>query len=265
MRNIIFYFTGTGNSYFVAKSIAEKMGNTQVTPLLKASEFEIEKYSTIGFVFPVYYIHAPEIVIRKIKAIPLTSNQNVFAIATRGGSWGYALEDVRSVIADGINLQEYHIKMPGNYILEYGALTKFLQKQIFKGAEKQIDFIASSIQINTHTIYVKPNLIAKLAKNIADKKIKSFPELGEAFFSTSDCTLCMQCVQLCPVDNITKKEEQLVWQDKCIQCMSCIQWCPQNAISHPLMKNSRKRYTHPDVSLKPVKVQNTKDNGGYSN
>lgn len=264
MRNIIFYFTGTGNSYFVAKSIAEKMGNTQVAPLLKASEFEIEKYRTIGFVFPVYYIHAPEIVLRKVMAIPFTANQNVFVIATSGGSWGYALEDVRSVIADDINLQEYYVKMPGNYILEYGALTKFLQKQIFKKAEKQIDYIARAIQNSTYRIYVKPNIIAKLAKNIADKKIKSFPELGEAFFATSNCTLCMQCVQLCPVDNITRKGERLVWQDKCIQCMSCIQWCPQNAISHPLMKNGRKRYTHPNVSAKQVKFQNAKDNGGYN-
>ncbi|AMP20680.1 hypothetical protein AZF37_05355 [endosymbiont 'TC1' of Trimyema compressum] len=146
MKNIIFYFSGTGNSYFVARAIALKLGNTVVNPLLKANDFNIGEYTTVGFVFPVYYIHAPEIVIRMISMIPLTYSQKVFAVATRGGSWRYALADIRAALADNICLQEYHVKMPGNYILEYSAFTRYLQKQIFKKSEKQIGSMVASIK-----------------------------------------------------------------------------------------------------------------------
>ena len=35
MKTVIFYFSGTGNNLYVAKKIAERLGNTQVYPLKK--------------------------------------------------------------------------------------------------------------------------------------------------------------------------------------------------------------------------------------
>ena len=44
----------------------------------------------MGFVFPVYYVHVPEIALSAIKGLSLGKGQQVFAIATYAGSWGYA-------------------------------------------------------------------------------------------------------------------------------------------------------------------------------
>jgi GNAT superfamily N-acetyltransferase len=61
VSRIIFYFTGTGNSYAVANKVAKELGETELVPITRIKDFPIEKYSMVGIVYPVYYIHAPEI------------------------------------------------------------------------------------------------------------------------------------------------------------------------------------------------------------
>lgn len=248
MSNIIFYFSGTGNSYSIAKGIQKEIGGTILAPLLKAKDYKAAEYNIVGFVFPVYYIHVPEIALRAIKGISLRKGQQVFAIATYGGSWGYALQDIREALSDkDVILQEYKIRMPGNYILEYGAFPRAYQEYILKKAEIQINKIAGSILENKTTGYIEPNLIARISHSRADKQRSLFGELGSEFYAKDQCVHCYQCMKLCPTKNITISEGNLIWGSKCSQCMACIQWCPQSAVSHPLVKKNRRYYTNPNV------------------
>ncbi len=250
MENIIFYFSGTGNSYSIAKGLEKEIGDTIVVPLLRAKDYKVEEYGIVGFVFPVYYTHVPEIVIRAIEGISYRKDQLVFALATYGGSWGYALKDIREALSDKeIILQEYKIKTPGNYILEYSAFPRSYQEGILKKAERKISKIASSILESKRTGYIKANLLARMFHKRSDKQRSKFSELGSEFFASDKCLNCYQCVKLCPTDNITLSEGILVWGSKCAQCMACIQWCPQKAVSHPLVKKSRKNYTNPKVTI----------------
>ena len=100
MSNVIFYFSGTGNSYSIAKGIQKEIGDTILAPLLKAKDYKVAEYNMVGFVFPVYYTHAPEIALKAIKGISLRNGQQVFAIAAYAGSLGYALQDIREALSD---------------------------------------------------------------------------------------------------------------------------------------------------------------------
>lgn len=263
MSNIIFYFSGTGNSYSIAKGIQKEIGDTILAPLLKAEDYKVEEYSIVGFIFPVYYIHAPEIALKVINDMGLKEGQQVFAIATYGGSWGYALQDIREALScKGVILQEYKIRMPGNYILEYGAFPKTYQSYILKKAEIQISKIAGFILENKATGYIEPNLIAKKFHSRADKQRSLFSEIGSGFFAKEQCAHCYQCVKLCPTKNITISEGNLTWGSKCAQCMACIQWCPQKAVSHPLVKKNRRHYTNPKVVVNQSGELELKENKG---
>ncbi len=45
------------------------------------------------------------------------------------------------------------------------------------------------------------------------------------------CTLCNQCVDICPTEIITVKDDRLVFNyDKCIRCFCCVEVCPEGAM-----------------------------------
>ncbi len=63
---MIFYFTGTGNSLYVAKTIGDKLGeqSIDITKAMKEKSFvyRLSSDEKIGFVFPVYFYGVPSIV-----------------------------------------------------------------------------------------------------------------------------------------------------------------------------------------------------------
>jgi len=254
MAKIIFYFSGTGNSFAVSRAIANKLRETELAPISQIRGYDIEKYETVGFVFPVYYIHAPEIVIKSLNNVKLSRSQQVFIVAAHGASYGYALSDVKCQLSQNndVVIQEFRVNMPGNYILEYGANPLFYQKNVLRKAEKKIEKIVDDVLHNKPTKPIKPNLLAKLFRHNGDGKTEVFHKLGAEFETKDNCICCGICQEICPVGNISFMNGNVVWGNMCQQCMACIQWCPQNAITHPALKVHRKRYTHPDVSLEQL-------------
>jgi flavodoxin len=54
MENIVFYFSGTGNSLKVAKTLAKELGNCEIVSMAGVGKYSLTKqYDTIGFVYPV--------------------------------------------------------------------------------------------------------------------------------------------------------------------------------------------------------------------
>ncbi|SIR09457.1 hypothetical protein SAMN05920897_1385 [Alkalispirochaeta americana] len=58
----IFYFSGTGNSYLVAKKLGMKIENCELIKITYEIKREIYEDDIIGIVFPVYYFGLPKIV-----------------------------------------------------------------------------------------------------------------------------------------------------------------------------------------------------------
>ena len=70
MKNTIFYYTGTGNSLWVARTLAEALGDTE---LVSIADWGVEKKTidsdVIGFVFPVHMWGVPGRIIKFINEI----------------------------------------------------------------------------------------------------------------------------------------------------------------------------------------------------
>lgn len=70
-KNIVFYFTGTGNSLAVAKAIAKELPDGVVVPMLSevALSYIEADVQRIGLVFPVYMNAVPKIVVQFIEKL----------------------------------------------------------------------------------------------------------------------------------------------------------------------------------------------------
>ena len=76
--------------------------------------------------------------------------------------------------------------------------------------------------------------------------------MDKSFFADEKCTSCGICEKLCPAGNIVITEGKAVWQHRCEQCFACLQWCPAEAIQYGKNTKSKKRYHHPEISLKDI-------------
>ena len=59
-KNIVFYFSGTGNSLKVAKDLAKEIQHCEIASMGSTKAYDLQQgYETIGFVYPTYFRGEP--------------------------------------------------------------------------------------------------------------------------------------------------------------------------------------------------------------
>jgi hypothetical protein len=100
MGTEIYYFSGTGNSLYVAKELQKRVTEAKLIPIVSLLNRDIvESVSdSVGFVFPIHLAMAPAPVIDFVKKLDLKSAEYIFAIATRAGSQHRAFIDLENIL-----------------------------------------------------------------------------------------------------------------------------------------------------------------------
>lgn len=254
MRTIIYYFTGTGNSLYIAHQLGKQLGNCQIksmsneppTPPVGGPE------ENIGFVFPVYYWGMPRIVKQFVEKLDIHKGTYIFAIVNyKGlkldtlGLLNDVLQQKGSELAYG-----YGIKMPGNAITHYGPPSPEKTHKIIENANFKIDEVVKAIaKKEVRSIRRLGTRISKWGNSSMYKNIEKF---DEKFTTTEKCTGCGICSEICPVQNIKLDGQKPGWQHHCERCMACIQWCPKEAIQYGQKTVKRRRYHSPHVKAKDI-------------
>lgn len=263
MKNIIFYFTGTGNSLAVARDIAGKIEDIRlmsISEAIKEDNIDLSSYERIGFVIPVYYQRVPAIVKQFIEKLNFNKSQYIFTVITLAGHYGTIFSELKHYIMErsGTLSAGFLVFMPGNYIIDYNAFPKIIQRIFFNWKNKKAIFISITVKEKRTLFETKwawlsgafgiLGIIQKSPKSV-DKIISSFGENAKNFNVSNKCTGCTSCEKICPVDNIQMKNSQPSWGKRCEQCMACIQWCPTQAIQYGNKTEKRNRYHNPEVKI----------------
>ena len=266
MKNTIYYFSGTGNSLYIAKRLADQLGESQLVPLAKANQQSdiTASTKTVGFVFPLYFWGLPDIVVNFVKNMNLEKADYIFAVLSCGGGPGYTvnhLEELLKAKSKTLNVG-VHITMPGNYIIpsyyKYMYADQKKQKVRFEKANEKIDKIAQTIKEQRNMLKKNGaalNLITRLVNKLFYLFLGDIHSQDKKYHADDKCNTCGTCEKLCPVNNIVLSEGKPHWQHNCQQCMACIQLCPQKAIQYGDQTAQKPRYHHPDISLKDIMRQ----------
>jgi len=259
MKNIIYYFSGTGNSLQVARDLAAGLTDCKLQPITEQLHASIKKEPVkaerIGFVFPVYAWGPPALVLRFAKLLQKTAETYYFAATTCGGSSGGTLKKLaRRLKKNDINLSAgFVLPMPTNYISWSGALPEEKQQKFFRNESEKIKEILPIIkEKKEHKIESSFFLTRLISGPIYSLSIKMFKGMDKKFTINKNCNGCAICEKICPVDNISMKDSIPEWQHRCEQCYACIQWCPQEAINIGKKTINRKRYRNPQVTIKDM-------------
>jgi ferredoxin len=213
------------------------------------------KSECIGIVFPVYMGGLPLIVENFIKKLNINKTTYVFAVATFGGMAGNALKDINDLIENkGAKLNSgFTIKMPGNYIVMYGANSRKNQIKAFDKEKIKVQQIGDVVKEKKNYEYEKSKLLIDgMLANITHKGIYKIHKKDRLFFAKDNCTGCGVCEKICGVKNIKISNGKPNWNNKCEQCMACIQYCPNEAIEYGKKTIGRKRYRNANISLQEM-------------
>lgn len=236
---MIFYFSGTGNSKWIAEKIAEKINDKSYDILLINQIPDIQNENQIGFVFPIYAWGIPEPMTVFIKKLQPTKAYT-FAICTCGSEAGFALKKLsKTYHLDS----SYSIIMPSNYIIGEDIENESVILGKIENAKKELDIISNEIMKKQKVYRVKEGKFATLKSNLVNKGFNKFARTTEPFFVDKEkCNSCGLCSKICPASTISLVNGNPVWNKKCYQCLRCINYCPQKAIQYGKNTENRGRY-----------------------
>ena len=236
---MIFYFSGTGNSHWVAEQIAALTGDTAYDIVKVNTPGDISKEQQIGFVFPVYAWGAAEPMRDFASRLPKTS-AFTFGICTCGGNAGNAMKQFSKSYPLA---SSYSLIMPNNYIVgsdtdDDATILKKIQE-----ARAQLEIISQEILSRKAVYRVTEGSMAFLKSNLANWGFEHFARNTKPFHINENCVGCGLCEKDCPAGTISINNGKPVWKEKCYQCLRCINSCPEQAIEYGSGTPGRKRYT----------------------
>ena len=244
----IFYFTGTGNSLYVAKRLG---GELYSIPQILKGKNRIYEDEKIGIIFPTYGRSIPTIVKEFIEEITLKSPY-IFAIMTCGNNSGDATKYFAS-FAKKHNIEVHYsnsIVMVGNHI---PIVDIEEQKSLDKSIDENIDQLIKDVSNNRN--YIKGGMIIDpILRNAIKIVSQVHPIDSPANFSVNDsCIKCSTCIKVCPRANVSYNDsKQIVFGNHCESCLSCVNNCPKKAIQVKGDKNPNARFKNDHVSLKEI-------------
>ena len=244
---MILYFSGTGNSNYVAKRIADAPGDALVNlnDRIKAGDTSPgETGERLIVVTPTYAWRIPRVVRDWLRKTELRGAKQVWFVMTCGSEIGNADKYNRELCAEkAIScMGTAQIVMPENYIAMFSAPQADEARQIVAKAEPSIDRAIAAIQSNQPFAPTRNKLYDRLMSGPVNPIFYKCFVKADAFTVSEACIGCGQCAKRCPMNNVTIKDGKPVWGRNCTHCMACICYCPKEAIEYGKKSVGQPRY-----------------------
>ena len=254
-KRLVFYFTGTGNSLFVARQFSDNPLSIPQEIKKDAPAYEADE---IGFVFPDYSAAAPQMVQEFVKKASFKASY-FFTVVTFG--------------ADAVNVAEWweeyartnglRMDYVNTLLMVDNFLPMFDMNEQMKMDKHTDENLAALLEdVGGRKKYIAPSEMGRFNKEMLAMMQERYKDMRCDTMFTVDadkCVQCMTCERVCPHKNFSLSDKGVTFSGKCESCYACAQNCPQKAITlRPMMegfpgeRNPEARYRHPEISLMDI-------------
>jgi ferredoxin len=246
----IYYFSGTGNTLWSAKKIAQLLGDDctvfNIAAEMRKPALSIEAEMVI-FLFPVYAYQTPLLVRRFLTQATIRATY-IAALVTFGSDPGGALAEVYRILKRKKVVLSFAGSIPAveNYIPIFGPPSDEKKEKYLALQKNVTETMALAIkeQKTNQVMSFRPfsgfiSFLFRIAK----------PLFVKGYTVTDRCNGCALCAKICPAGAISILEHRPVFSGKCEHCQACLNWCTMRAIRYIRINPDSKRYHHPEVKV----------------
>ena len=248
---MIFYFSGTGNTRWVAKQIAKAIGDelVYIPDAIRDGKYDytIDEKETIGFCFPTHGWQPPRIVREFISELKVELRY-CWAVTTCGDNMGETMTILNKDLAK-IGLQAsamFSVIMPESYVCLPFMYTDTEEKEHQKiaTARQQLPHIIECIrERRTGVVELEKGATPRLYSYVIGGYFNARMITDKKFMVDEDvCIKCGKCAKVCPVDNIQGTPPEWIHNGRCTSCLACYHYCPTHAINFGKITRKRGQY-----------------------
>ena len=243
---MVFYFTATGNSLYVAKALDEE--RISIAQAIH-DENKIYKADKIGIVCPVFGHEMPPLV-KEFMAQSTFETDYFYLVLTFGSHDGGAAE-LTNDFCQSIGIDPSYINvimMVDNFLPAFD-----MDKEV--KAEKHVDENLAKIKADIESckegiaeVKEEEREIHKIFRENVSKRPR---QSGPMYKITEECIGCGICEKICPKGCFTvENQKSIQTPEGCIMCMACIHACPMKAIRLNMPEvNPKARYRNENITL----------------
>lgn len=247
---MVMYFSGTGNSRFVAEKLAEQVKDEclDLFEKLRSHDYgELHSERPVVLVCPTYAWRMPLFLEAWLEKVALTGSTEIYFVLTCGADIGNAPASLKKLChSRGWTYQGCGVViMPSNYIAMFPDVKEEEAVEVIRAALPSIEQLAKAVASGAPFTELPISLTDRLISGAVCSAFYAFLVKDKQFAATDACIGCGKCERECVFGNIQLINGKPVWHGNCTHCMACIDGCPKDAIEYGRSTRGKVRYKFP--------------------